>query len=202
MRQDRLHRIATGLASVAMVVMAGCAQPPAEQLEAASKTLESARAAGASEYAKEDFAKLEQQFALAKDELARQEKALSILRSYSDANKMLIQVVETGGQVAAKAAQNKEAAKTAALNMEKEAQLAVASARELMGKAPSGKDRAAVEAIQQEVAGLATSLNAVRKLIDEGDYLGAEALAKALMEKATTVSGEIQSAIEKTKGKK
>lgn len=202
MKQNLLQRVTTGLAGVAMVLMIGCAQPPTEQLEAASKTLESARAAGASEYAKEDFAKLEQQFALAKDELARQEKALSIIRSYSDANKMLIQVVETGGQVAAKAAQNKEAAKTAALNMEKEAQLAVASAKEFMGKAPSGKDRAAVEAIQQEVAGLATSLNAVRELIDKGDYLGAEALAKALKEKATAVSGEIQNAIEKTKGKK
>jgi hypothetical protein len=184
------------------MVMTGCAQPPTEQLDAASKALESARAAGAAEYAKEDFAKLEQQFTLAKDELAKQEKVMSIFRSYSDANKMLIQVVEAGDQIAAKAAQNKEAAKTAALNMEKEAQLMVASAKELMGKAPSGKDRTAVEAMNQELAGLATSLNTVHELIQKGDYLGAEIQAKALKEKAAAVSAEIQSAIEKTKGKK
>jgi hypothetical protein len=201
MKHNRSHRVTAGLAGVAIMVMAGCAQPPTEQLEAARKAVEMAQTAGASEYAKEDLAKLEQQFALAKDELATQEKALFIFRSYSEANKMLIQVVETSGQVAAKAAQNKEAAKTAALTMEKEAQLAVVSAKEVMGKAPSGKDKTAVEAIRQEVAGLATSLNAVHELIQKGDYLGAEVQAKAVKEKAAAASAEIQSAIEKTKGK-
>src|SRR5262249_37846419 len=154
--------------------LTGCAQPPTEQLEAATKAVETARGAGASEYAKEDFVKLQDQFTIAKNELAKQEQALSVFRSYSDANKLLIQVVEVGGQVAAKAALNKEAAKIAALTTEKEAQDAVASAQEFMGKAPSGKDRAAVEAIKQEVAGLATSLNTVHELIQKGDYLTAQ----------------------------
>jgi hypothetical protein len=202
MKQNLLPRVATGLAGVAMVLLTGCAQPPTEQFEAATKAVESAQAAGASEYAKEDFAKLEQQFTLAKDELAKQEKVVSIFRSYSEADKMLIKVVEVGGQVAAKAALNKEAAKTAALNMEKEAQLMVASAKALMGKAPSGKDRAAVVAIKQDLAGLGTSLSAVHELIEKGDYLGAEAQAKALKEKASAVSVDIQNAIEKTKGEK
>lgn len=202
MEHNLLNRLRVGLAGIAMVVMTGCAQPPIEQLEAARKAVELAQAAGAPDYAKEDFAKLEQQFALAKDELAKQEKALSIFRSYSDANKMLIQVVESSGQIAATAAQNKEAAKTAALNVEKEAQQVVASAKELMEKAPSGKDRAAVEAIKQDIAGLDTSLSAIHQLMEKGDYLGAETQAKALKEKGAAVSGELQSAIEKTKGKK
>jgi hypothetical protein len=185
-----------------MAVITGCAQPPTEQLQAAQNTVDAARAAGASEYAKEDFIALEQQFALAQDELAKQEKVLAIFRSYSEADKILIKVVEAGGHVAAKAAQNKEAAKTSALAMEKEAGQVVASAKELIAKAPSGKERAAIETIKQDLSGLETSLSAVHQLVEKEDYLGAEAQAKAVKEEAATLSTEIQRAIDKSKGKK
>lgn len=202
MKQNHLNILSVGLAGVVMVVMTGCAQPPTEQLEAARKAVEVAQAAGASEYAKEDFAKLEEQFTLAKDELAKQEKALSIFRSYTDADKMLIKVVEAGGHAAAKAAQNKEAAKTSAVALEKEAQQVVASAKVLLAKAPTGKERAAIETIKQDLSGLETSVGAVHQLIEKEDYLGAEAQAKALKDKGVAVSGEIQTAIDKAKGKK
>ncbi len=202
MKQRISHMMTAGLVAGAVMTMAGCAQPPVEQLEAAKKAVEAAQAAGATEYAKDDFAKLEQEYALAKDELAKQEKALSIFRSYSEANKLLIKVVEDGGRVAATAAQNKETAKTAALAMEKEAQQVIASAKELMAQAPTGKERAAVEVIKQDLAALETSLNAVHQLIEKGDYLGAEAQAKALKDKGAGVSGDLQHAIEKTKGNK
>lgn len=202
MRAMISQRFVVGMAGVATILLIGCAQPPTEQLGAAQKALDAAKAAGATEYAKEDFVALEQQFALANDELSKQEKALSIFRSYTDADKMLIKVVEAGGHVAAKAAQNKEAAKTAAVALEKEAQQVVASAKVLMAKAPTGKERAAVETIKQDLSGLETSVGAVHQLIEKGDYLGAEIQAKALKEKGAAVSGEIQNAIDKAKGKK
>ena len=202
MRAMISQRFVVGMAGVATILLIGCAQPPTEQLGAAQKALDAAKAAGATEYAKEDFVALEQQFALANDELSKQEKALSIFRSYTDADKMLIKVVEAGGHVAAKAAQNKEAAKTAAVALEKEAQQVVASAKVLMAKAPTGKERAAVETIKQDLSGLETSVGAVHQLIEKGDYLGAEIHAKALKEKDAAVSGEIQNAIDKAKGKK
>jgi hypothetical protein len=186
----------------AMLLMNGCAQPPAEQLEAAQKAVDAARTAEAATYAKDDLVKLEQQFALAKNELAKQEKAVSIFRSYSDAEKMLINVIQDGGNVAAKAAQNKEAAKSTALAMEQAAQQVVASAKELMTKAPTGKERAAVQAIKQDLDALETSLSAVHQSIEKGDYIGAEAQAKAVKEKGGAVAEQIQHAIEKTKGKK
>lgn len=202
MRAMISQRFVVGIAGVATILLIGCAQPPTEQLGAAQKAVDAAKGAGATEYAKEDFTALEQQFALAQDELAKQERALSIFRSYTDADKMLIKVVESGGHVAAKAAQNKEAAKTAALAMEKEAQKIMASAKELMAKAPTGKERAAVETIKQDLSGLETSVGAVHQLIEKGDYIGAEVQAKALKEKGVAVSGEIQNAIDKAKGKK
>ncbi len=183
----------------ALLLISGCAQPPAEQLAAAQKAVDAAKAAGASDYAKEDFAALEQQLALAKNELTQQDKALSIFRSYSETDKLLIRLVETGGQVAIKAAHNKEAAKTAVLALEQEAQQAVASAKDLMEKAPTGKERAALEVIQQDIAGLESSFSAVHQLIAMGDYVGAEAHAKAVKGKGAAVSGEIQRALDKAK---
>ncbi len=185
MKRSSFHSSVTGIiARVAVVLLAaGCAQPPTERLEAAQKAVEAARSAGAPEYAKEDFAKLEQQFALAKEELAKQEKAMAIFRSYADADRMLTRVAEEGKQVETKAAANKEAAKTAALTVEKEAQQAVASAKELLAKAPVGKDRAAVESIKHDLSGLEESLGTVHQLIEKGDYTGAEAQAKSLKDK-------------------
>jgi hypothetical protein len=183
----------------AMLLMNGCAQPPTEQLAAAQQAVDAAKAAGATDYAKDDFVKLEQQLAFAKGELAKQDKTLSIFRSYTDADKMLIKLVETGGQVAVKAAHNKEAAKTAVLALEQEARQAVASARDLMGKAPTGKERAALEVIKQDLTELESSFSAVHQLIEMGDYFGAEVQAKAVKEKGAAVSGEIQRAIDKAK---
>lgn len=196
------QQIAGAVLVAAMLLMNGCAQPPTEQLAAAQKAVDAAKAAGATDYAKEDFTALEQQLAIAKDELAVQEKTLSIFRSYADADKMLIKLVETGRQVAAKAAQNKEAAKTAVLAMEREAQQTVASAKDLMEKAPTGKERASLEVIKQDIAGLESSLNAVHQLIEMGDYLGADVRAKSVKIKGAAVSVEIHRAIDKAKGKK
>jgi len=184
-----------------LLLINGCAQPPTTQLEAAQKAVDAARVAEAETYAKDDFMKLEQEFALAKDELAKQETVFSIFRSYDDADEMLSKLVQNGGHVAAKTAQNKEAAKTAALAMEQAAQQVVASAKELMAKAPTRKERASVEAIKQDLTGLEAGLAAIHELIENGDYLAAEVQAKALKEKGMALSGEIQSAIEKTRGK-
>lgn len=183
----------------ALLLISGCAQPPAEQLAAAQKAVDTAKAAGATDYAKDDFVKLEQQLALAKEELAEQDKTLSIFRSYTEADMMLVKLVETGKQVEGKAAQHKEAAKTAVLALEKEAQLALAKAKDLMEKAPTGKERAALETITQDIAGLESSFSAVHQLIEMGDYFGAEVQATAVKEKGAAVSGEIQRAIDKAK---
>ena len=202
MKQHVPVMLTAGLLGAVMIVIAGCAQPPTEQLEAAGKAVEAAKAAGAKEYAKQDFAKLEQQFAVAKEELAKQEEALSIFRSYTDADKLLRQVATNGQQVEVLATQNKDAAKQAAVTMEREAQQVVDSARALMANAPTAKDGAAVESIKQDLAGLITSLEAVRQLIDKGDYLSAESQAKVVKEKGSTLAGEIQDAIVKLKDRK
>jgi len=201
MRAMLSQRIVVGMAGVGTILVTGCAQPPTEQLGAAQQAVDVAKSAGATEYEKEDFIAIEQQFALAKDELAKQEKALSIFWPYTNADKMLIKVVESSGRVAATAAQNKEAARTAALAKKKEAQQVVASATELMAKAPTEKERTTVESLKLDLSGLQNDLGVVHQSIEKDDYLGAETQARALKTKGASVFEEIQQAIEETKGK-
>jgi hypothetical protein len=184
-----------------LLLLNGCPQPPGQQLEAAQKAVDDAKTAGAETYAKDDWMKLEQEFALAKDELAKQEMVFPIFRLYDDVGEMLSTVVEYGGHVAAKASQNKETAKTAALVMEQGAQQVIASANELMAKAPTGKERAAIEAIKQNLNGLERGLGEIHQLVEKGAYSGAEAQAKSVKEKGGAVVKEIRQAIEKSKGK-
>jgi hypothetical protein len=197
MAQSKRQKMAVRL--IALVLLTGCAQAPTEQLQAAQHAVDEARAAGAPDYAKDDLVKLEQQLALATYELTRRENVLSMFRSYADAEKMLITVVESAGPVAAKAAQNKMAAKTAVLAMGKEAGQVVASAKALIAKAPTGNEWAALDNIKRDVEGLETSFNAVYLLIEMGDYVGAEVQARAVKENGTAVSREIQRAIDRTK---
>lgn len=152
-----------------LLLMNACAQPPARQLEAAHKAVNHAKIAGAEIYAKDDFMKLEQKFALAKDELAKQETVLSIFRLYDDMDEMLSTVVEYGGRVAAKASKNKEVAKTAALVMEQDALWAVVSAKRLMTSTLRRTERGAQEVIKQQLTALEADVTEVHEFIENGD---------------------------------
>jgi len=197
-----VSQIARAGVVLVLVLMNGCAQPPAQQLEAAQKAVDDAKTAGAEAYAKDDWMKLEQEFALAKDELAKQETGFPMFRLYDDVGEMLRTVAESGGHVAAKASQNKDAAKTAALAMEQEALRAVVSAKRQMARALWGKARDAGETIKQQVTALEAGFAVIHGLIENGDYLAAEMQARALKEKGVAVSGEIRSTIEKATGRK
>lgn len=183
-------------------LLPGCAQPPIEQLEAAQKAVQAARAAEAETYAKEEFVQLEQSFNFAKEEIARKEKTLALLRSYSDADKMLRKVAADAKEVESKAVSAKEAAKNAAVGTEQEAQQAVVAARELLATAPVGKQRAAVKSFKQDMQALESGLGSIHQLIEKGEYREAEVQAQALKEKGAAATAEIQQAIDKVKGKR
>lgn len=196
-----LHRpfLRMSLPMLVVTLIAGCAQPPVQQLEAAKKAVEVARTAGAPDYAKEDFVKLEQALGQAKEELVKQEQTFAIFRSYSTADRMLKQIAEDAKRVEGTAISKKEEAKAAALKSEKEAQTVLAAAQELLAKAPVGKDRTVVESIKNDLHGMQAGLEAVHQMIGKGDYLGAESQTKGITEKGGVVSAEIRKAIEKVK---
>lgn len=184
-----------GMSTLMLGLLCGCAEPPIQQLATTQNAVEAANTAGAEAYAKEDFAKLKEEFAQAKDELANQEQTFSIFRSYVKADELLKKVAAHAKDVETAAAKGKAAAKAAAYEREKEAVAAIAAAKELLAKAPSGKDRAAVESIKQDLNGLEGNLAGLHDLIEKADYLSAETQARAVKDKGEALRGEIEKAI-------
>jgi len=179
-----------------------CAKAPTDKLAAAEKAVNDARAAEAPAYMAEDFAKLEGLLANAKKEIAEEEGKLGFMRDYEKAEQLLASAQADAAKVAIEAAKRKEEAKVAAVQAQQAAQESVKTTQALVAKAPVGKDRAAVEAIKADANGLAASLTEVQTAIDAGDYLTAQAKAKAIQDKSQAVAKEVQEALAKVAGAK
>ena len=184
------------------LLMSGCAQPPADQINAADQAVKDAQQSGAATYVPDDYAKLEGLLSAMKTEVAEQDGKFALLRDYGKAEQLAATTKAEAERLKIEAAQKLEEAKFGATQAHHAAQASVTSTLELVAKAPVGKDRAAVQTIKTDAEALKASLNDVQMMIDKGQYLGAETKAKAIQEKADAVSHEIETALAKIgKGK-
>lgn len=168
-----------------------CAQQPVRQIKAAQKNIDDAKSAGAEIYAKDEFMKLEQEFALTKDEMVKQETVFSILRLYDDVDEMLSMIIKYGRHVVAKASENKEVTKAEALAMEQDALWAVVATKRLMASAMIKTERHSGEVIKLQVTALEALLTEIHRFIKNGDYLAAKMQTGALKEKGVAVFGAL-----------
>lgn len=188
--------------ALAVLLVTGCAKPPAEQIEAAEKAVKEAQQSGAATYTAEEYAKLEGTLAALKKEVGDQDGKFALFRDYGKAEQLAASAKADSERVKTEAAKKKEEAKAGALQAQQVAQEAVKSTLDLVAKAPVGKDRAALEAIKNDAEALKASLNQVQLSLDKEDYPAAQTQAKAIHDKSQTVSAEIQNALAKVgKGK-
>ncbi|HEX6949662.1 MAG TPA: hypothetical protein VF127_08670 [Nitrospira sp.] len=184
------------------VLLSGCARPPADQINAAEQAVKDAQQSGAATYVANDYAKVEGLLTAMKTEVAEQDGKFALLRDYGKAEELAVMTKTEAEGVKVAAVKKMEEAKFAATQAHQAAQASVASAMDLVAKAPAGKDRAALESIKTDAVALKASLNDVQMMLDKNDYLGAQTKAKAIQEKADAVSHEIETALAKIgKGK-
>jgi len=184
------------------LLLGGCAQQPADQINAAEQAVKDAQQNGAATYVANDYAKVEGLLAAMKTEVAEQNAKFALFRDYGKAEQLAVTTKAEAERVKADAAKKLEEAKFAAVQAQQAAQATVASTLALVAKAPAGKDRAALESIKTDAEALKASLNDSQMLIDKADYLGAQTKAKAIQEKGEAVSREIETALAKIgKGK-
>ena len=197
----RIRHILVSVLS-AWALTAGCAQPPADQINAAEHAVKDAQNSGAATYVANDYAKIEGLMAAMKQEVADQDGKFALLRDYGKAEQLAATAQAEAERVKLEAAKKMEEAKFAATQAQQDAQASVKSTLELVATAPAGKDRAALESIKTDAEALRASLNDVQMMLDKADYLGAQTKAKAIKEKGEAVSHEIETALAKIgKGK-
>ena len=192
----QLRQISAPL-SLAILLTVGCAKPPVDQIDAAEKALKEAQQSGAATYSAEEYAKLEGSLTAMRREVNEQDEKIALFRDYGKVEQLAASAKTEGERVRTDAVKKKDEAKAAALQAQQVAQEAVNSTLALVGRAPVGKDRAALEAIKMDVETLKASLNQIQTSIDREDYPAAQSQAKAIHEKSQAVSAEIQSALAK-----
>lgn len=196
------HKRALAILALATLVTIGCAKPPTETIEAAEKAVREAQQSGAGTYSAEDYAKLEGTLAALKKEVGDQDGKFALFRDYGKVEQLAASAKADGERVKSEAVKKKEEAKAAALQAQQVAQEAVKATQDLVGKAPVGKDRAALEAIKTDAQALKSLLNQVQISLDKEDYPAAQAQAKAINDMSQAISVEIQTALAKVgKGK-
>ncbi len=183
--------------ALTLIMIAGCAEPPTQQIQEAEKALKDAQESGAATYSAEEYAKLEGTLTTLRKEVTDQDGKFSLFRDYGKAQQLSASAKADSERIKTAATLKKEEAKAAALQAQQVAEEAVKATQDLVAKAPVGKDRAAVEAIRNDVDGLKSLLKQVQVSIDKEDYPAAQTQAKAIHDMSQGVSTEIQNALAK-----
>lgn len=176
---------------------AGCAEPPTDQIQEAERALKDAQESGASTYSPDEYAKLQGTLDTLRKEVSEQDQKFALFRDYGKAQQLSVSAKADSERIKVATAQKKEEGRAAAMQAQQVAEEAVKAAQELVARAPVGKDRAAVEAIRNDVEGLKSLLKQVQDSIAKEDYPAAQTQAKAINEMSQGVQNELRQALAK-----
>jgi hypothetical protein len=184
------------------VLIAGCAKPPHEEIQAAEKTVREAETAGAPIYVPDEFTILVAKLEAAKDEIEAQYKISEFSRDYSRANSLLNDTRARGNRIIAEAHKRREEAKAAALQEKEQAKEAVQDIQKLVERVEQTSPDP-VGTVSDELVSKANELNRtlaeVETAIEANNHLVAQDKAKAVQEKSQKLKTEVQNHARKTR---
>ncbi len=190
--------------SILVVSLASCAKVPQADIDAANVAIEAAKKAGADRYVAASFqaAVDAQKSGLAQVE--EQNAKFALFRNYDAAKVTLTSVTTLSNKAVEETAARKEALKAEVTAAVAELTTTIADDKELLKKAPKGKEgKAAVEAIGQEIGVVETVLTEVSAgLANNEDILTLSEKVKPAVEKAKAINTELTDVIAKAKGGK
>jgi hypothetical protein len=186
-----------GLVMLALVAFMGCAKAPQEAIDAAQAALDAAKAVEADRYAA-DLYNAAMDAALS--EVQTQNGKFALTRSYGTAQTLLAAATNAANAAKDAAGANKAKVQAEAQQFLLDAQAAVNASKELLRRAPRGKEtRAALEAMQTDMAAIEATLAEANTAMSSGDYLTARDKANASMSNANSIAEEIKTAMAKKK---
>ena len=190
------------LASIvaAIVIVAGCAQVPSTDIEAARRMLDDAKLAQASDYAPEEWNAASDAEARLDAELKAQEERWTLTRSYAKSRTLAAEVLATARTARESAVAGKERTKTEVAALMTEANAANAQAKEALAGAPKGKGtQADLAALTTDAQSIDATLMEMQRAFDAGDYINARAKAQAAISAARQIVTQVEEA--KTRGR-
>jgi Fe2+ transport system protein B len=177
------------------LVLAGCAQVPTADVDAAKHAVDEARQAQAAEYAPQSWTAAQDAEAKLEAELDAQSQRWSALRSYTVASQLATSTKQAAEKSRDEAMAGKEQAKNEATTMMAQARDEAAKAKAAVTTAPRGKGTEAdLASLKSDATSIDDTLNEMQKAFDAGDYIGAKTKAQAAMDAAKKIEDEIAQA--------
>lgn len=182
---------------------AGCSKLPQEAVPAVETALSAAETADAATYAPEAFNRARESFAQAQAEVEAQNGKFALTRKYGTAVELLDKAAGEARAAQEAAVAGKEQARIDAVAAADAGSAALEAARTLLAQAPSGKNtKAELDAMQQELTALQSTLEEALAAAAAEDYLDAKVKADVVTAQATAIGADIRSAIEKVNAKR
>jgi len=180
----RIFLTLTAIAGL-LLIIAGCAEPPQQEIDEAKAALEAAKSAEADIYVPD-------MYNAAKKAL---DDALALVEEgdYDEAKTLLISAKESAVKAAEAVAGKKEEIKNEVEEMLAGIPEAVKETKNLWKKAPRGKGtREALEMIKRDIEAAEAAVPEVTATLESGDYLGARQKAQSIMGKLNSLQAELK----------
>ena len=185
------------------LLFTSCAKLPEMEMTNAKAAVEAAKAAEADRYVPAEYRAVQDSLNTAMTEVENQKSKFVLFRSYKKVTVKLNNTIALANTVKENAGIRKEEVKNQAQQTLAEATTLVTEVKDLIVKAPKGKEgKEALEAINSDLALVEASLAEVSTLINNGDYLTALDKVKAANDKAASLKAELEEAIAKKSMKK
>ena len=190
--------------SVLVVSLASCAKAPQAEIDAANVSIEAAKTAGADRYAPESFNAASEALKTAVTAVEEQNSKFALFRNYDAAKTTLATVATLSSKAVEETTAKKAALKAEVTQSVTDLTTLIASDKELLAKAPKGKEgKAALEAIGQEIAVVETvNTEVTAGLANNEDVLTLSEKIKPAVVKAQGINTELTDVIAKVKGGK
>jgi hypothetical protein len=189
------------LAGVALMSVA-CAKEPGDVVGAAKASLDSAKTAGAADYAPAALASAETSAAALDAELKAQSEKFALTRSYAKATELAATAKADADKAAAAAVTGKEQMKAEATTLIAGVRGSLDAAKQALAHAPKGKGSAAdLEAMNADVAGVETSLGEMDAAMAAGNYKDAKVKAEAAKATLDKIVADVAAAVAAKRGR-
>lgn len=187
---------------LSLVLVTGCGKAPQQTVDAAKAALEAAKQVEADRYLADEFKAAEDTLNAALAEIEAQNSKFALSRNYGKATKLLEAATNAFNTIATMVDTKKEEVRTEAQQLFIDLQNGLKEAKDLLKKAPKGKEgREVLDAIQGELTTVENSLVEVTEMMNNGDFMSAKDKLTAGLQKVNSIKEELTQAIAKKMGK-
>lgn len=203
-RKDTMKKTIIAVLWIApLLFLAGCAEPPKAESDAASAAVATAKTAEAEQYAAQAYNAARDTLNAAMAAIKEQDGKFALFRNYDAAKAQLAKASEMANQAATAAAAEKERMKTELTGMQEQLMNALAGADSALAKAPVGKgNKADIELIKSDLSAAHSAYDSAVAEFNQGKYISARTKMQTVQQRVGSIMAEIGKAQEMAKGKR